>query len=67
MSETASPQQSNIEYTQAQNFEQSATPPVTNVTFPHQRITTASNTQETIELRFTPRAVRQFITDTKTY
>jgi len=66
MSETASQRLSDLKYTQATLVEQPATPTATSVPSPRQRVVTASHTQESVVLRFTPRTVRQSGADTKT-
>lgn len=66
MSETASHGSSHTKYIKATVLEQPATPTPSVAASPHQRIVTASNTQETVVLRFTPRAVSQSEADAKT-
>ncbi len=66
MSETALYGSSEIKYIKATVLRPSITPTPSIAASPRQRVVTASHTQESVVLRFTPRAVRQSESDTKT-
>lgn len=65
MTDTASQRSLDVKYTQATLVE-SETPTATSAPSPRQRIVTASHTQESVVLRFTPRTVRQSAAESKT-
>lgn len=65
MTDTASQRSADVKYTQATLVE-SSTPTTTSSPSPRQRVVTASHTQDSVVLRFTPRTVRQSAAETKT-
>lgn len=66
MTDTASQKSADVKYTPATLVE-AANPTITSSSpSPRQRVVTASHTQESVVLRFTPRTVRQSAAETKT-
>lgn len=65
MTDTASQRSADLKYTKATLVE-APTPTTTSSPSPRQRVVTASHTQDSVVLRFTPRTVRQSAAETQT-
>jgi len=67
MSDTSSPSSGDVKYEQANVVQASTGTPIhTNAGSSQQRVVATSNTNDTVQLRFTPREVRQLAADAQT-